>query len=108
MGEYADLVIEGVLDMYTGEFLGDACGYPRSLEDGQEHEIEQNKRPKIGDLKKYSCGVCGKHFTTWKGRNMHMDAKHSRKEKTHECNVCGTWCRGQEALEQHMRDKGCK
>lgn len=110
MGEYADLVLDGVLDMYTGEFLGDACGYPRSLEDEQECEREQKKRPKIGEVRekhKYRCNICGKYFKTNKGLVDHISHMHRRGEKTHDCKVCGTMCRGQEALEQHMRDKGC-
>lgn len=30
MGEIADMIIDGTLDMYTGEYLGDPVGYPRT------------------------------------------------------------------------------
>lgn len=32
MGDIADMMIDGILDMYTGEYLGDAVGYPRTRE----------------------------------------------------------------------------
>ena len=30
MGEIADSIINGEFDMYTGEYLGEPCGYPRT------------------------------------------------------------------------------
>lgn len=30
MGDIADMMLEGILDMETGEYLGDATGYPRT------------------------------------------------------------------------------
>ena len=30
MGEYADMILNGDVDMYTGEYLGEGDGYPRS------------------------------------------------------------------------------
>lgn len=32
MGDNADLINEGVVDAITGEFIGDAVGYPRTLD----------------------------------------------------------------------------
>lgn len=34
MGEIAEMMLDGTLDCVTGEYLGDPCGYPRSLTDG--------------------------------------------------------------------------
>lgn len=34
MGEIAEMMLDGTLDSVTGEYLGDACGYPRSMTDG--------------------------------------------------------------------------
>jgi hypothetical protein len=31
MGEIADAIINGEFDMYTGEYLGEPCGYPRTI-----------------------------------------------------------------------------
>ena len=30
MGDIADMMIDGTLDMYTSEYIGNACGYPRT------------------------------------------------------------------------------
>ena len=30
MGEIADMILEGILDEQTGEYLGEAVGYPRT------------------------------------------------------------------------------
>lgn len=40
MGEIADAMLSGMLDMETGEYLGDECGYPRTAAD-----MEHNDRP---------------------------------------------------------------
>lgn len=34
MGDIAEMMLDGTLDSMTGEYLGDACGYPRSTVDG--------------------------------------------------------------------------
>jgi hypothetical protein len=31
MGDIADMMIDGTLDQYTGEYIGKPCGYPRSI-----------------------------------------------------------------------------
>ena len=31
MGDIADMMIDGVLDMHTGEYIGSPCGYPRTV-----------------------------------------------------------------------------
>lgn len=33
MGDIADSIIDGEFDQYTGEYLGEGCGYPRSARD---------------------------------------------------------------------------
>lgn len=33
MGDIADSIINGEFDQYTGEYLGEGCGYPRSAKD---------------------------------------------------------------------------
>jgi hypothetical protein len=32
MGEIADMMLDGTLDAHTGEYIGDPCGYPRTLD----------------------------------------------------------------------------
>ena len=48
MGEIADMILEGILDEQTGEYLGEAVGYPKTLEKGYYNTI---KRPKIKYIK---------------------------------------------------------
>lgn len=31
MGEISEMMLDGTLDMYTGEYIGEATGYPRTL-----------------------------------------------------------------------------
>lgn len=33
MGDISEMILDGILDQYTGEYLGDAVGYPRSRKD---------------------------------------------------------------------------
>jgi hypothetical protein len=33
MGEIAEMMLDGILDCETGEYLGDACGFPRTTAD---------------------------------------------------------------------------
>lgn len=49
MGQIADMLIDGTLDMYTGEYIGDAVGYPRTSRNNKntfykESEAEKNIR----------------------------------------------------------------
>ena len=46
MGEVADMMLDGTLDSQTGEYIGEAIGYPRTLGDTK---YKYNKRyPKRG------------------------------------------------------------
>ena len=36
MGEIADMILDGTLDYQTGEYIGEPCGYPRTLEPCEE------------------------------------------------------------------------
>lgn len=42
MGEYADMILNGDVDMYTGEYLGEGDGYPRS-DQGDEYYQRRRK-----------------------------------------------------------------
>lgn len=44
MGEIADMMIDGTLDMETGEFIdGESPGYPRRVGDSNKHFLRSNK-----------------------------------------------------------------
>jgi hypothetical protein len=43
MGEYAEMLLDGSCDEWTGEYIGPAVGYPRSL-DPDHYSNQQNKR----------------------------------------------------------------
>ena len=48
MGEIADMIIDGILDYETGEYIGKAVGYPRTINSknskSNETEAEKNIR----------------------------------------------------------------
>lgn len=46
MGELADMLIDGTLDMYTGEYIGDAVGYPRTKHYSKQKQHKENKAEK--------------------------------------------------------------
>lgn len=54
MGEVAEMMLDGTLDSITGEYLGDACGYPRSMVDGtywpDTEKLKKSSRQCICDL----------------------------------------------------------
>lgn len=39
MGDIADMMIDGTLDEQTGEYIGDAVGYPRTRQKGHYNTI---------------------------------------------------------------------
>lgn len=51
MGEIADSLINGEFDMYTGEYIGEPCGYPRTISNSG-HTLSKKKRKKIGEIKR--------------------------------------------------------
>jgi len=62
MGEYADMVLEGLIDGETGELIdGDAPGYPRSASQGSQRKLRRllndATSPKTAKAK---CPTCGK------------------------------------------------
>lgn len=54
MGDIAEMMLDGTLDSMTGEYLGDACGYPRSTVDGtywdDSDKLKKRSRQCIRDL----------------------------------------------------------
>jgi hypothetical protein len=71
MGEYADLLLSGLLDEETGELIdGDAPGYPRSPTRERRHAKKRKPGPWV-------CKTCGKGFASEQGVNDHKRMKHS-------------------------------
>lgn len=76
MGEIADMMINGDLDCYTGEYLGEGGGYPRSLDADYNKSIHKHNM-KYGRRKKNkNCPVCNKLMRGDQGVKMHLKDKH--------------------------------
>lgn len=69
MGEIADAMLNGDMDCYTGEWLGDGGGYPRSMDDDYNKSINNFDRSKMATTKdgvpidrpsKINCLTCNK------------------------------------------------
>lgn len=43
MGEIAEMMLEGILDEQTGEYLGESVGYPRTLVKGHYNTVKTKK-----------------------------------------------------------------
>lgn len=52
MGEIADMLIDGTLDMYTGEYIGDAVGYPRTINHHKKYFKETKAEKNIRKVRK--------------------------------------------------------
>lgn len=72
MGEIAEMMLDGMLDFETGEYLGGGCGYPRTLGNGG-YDIE-NKWPRRP--KNMTCPVCSKKVRGFDAVHQHMKDKH--------------------------------
>ncbi len=74
MGKYADMLLDGSHDEQTGEYIGEAVGYPRTKQKGFYNSIGKRK-PKRNikhSLKGQSLGgvhLVGKNVTTEKQGN---------------------------------------
>lgn len=57
MGEIADLILNGVIDQYTGEYLGEPVGYPRSRIKSENGNINAypDEGKKYGIYKYFGC-----------------------------------------------------
>ena len=44
MGDIADMILDGILDEQTGEYIGEACGYPRTFQKRKFRESPQEKK----------------------------------------------------------------
>lgn len=77
MGEIAEMMLDGTLDQYTGEYIGEPVGYPRSKHGNIQPKksedlswrkvvnyitscnIKPHKHPEV--LKSYGCRYTGRH-----------------------------------------------
>lgn len=68
MGEIAEMMLEGILDEQTGEYIGEAVGYPRTRQKGFYNSIGKKTRRNIKHaLKGQSLGglhLVGKEIET--------------------------------------------
>lgn len=52
MGEYADMLLDGTCDYLTGEYIGDPCGYPRTMQGGRGKRPQYKKqRPQYSEAR---------------------------------------------------------
>lgn len=61
MGEYADMLLDGTCDYLTGEYIGDPCGYPRTMQEGRRKRPQYKKqRPQYSEARNdiHSLGGC--------------------------------------------------
>jgi len=80
MGEIADMMINGELCEWCGDYLGDDAGYPRlcpacqaeSRKDGPLHASLENEKEKV------KCPTCGKRVK-FIGLDQHIHDKHGGK-----------------------------
>ena len=53
MGDIADMMLDGILDEQTGEYLGEAVGYPRTKQKGHYNTIPRTPaEKKIASIRK--------------------------------------------------------
>ena len=84
MGDIADMMLDGILDQYTGEYIGPGVGYPRSINHGkrftnpqkchdprrgivsfiERYSLGKKYRPQALDLIKEYCILAGWEFTS--------------------------------------------
>lgn len=58
MGECADMLLDGTLDCITGEYIGEPCGYPRTMT--SPRQIGKKQRPQYSEARNdiHSLGGC--------------------------------------------------
>lgn len=58
MGECADMLLDGTLDCITGEYIGEPCGYPRTLT--SPRQIGKKPYPQYSEARNdiHSLGGC--------------------------------------------------
>jgi len=81
VGEYADMMLEGVMCQWCGEFLGEGEGFPTICAGCQsESGVDQhgNKPTKTAGQKRrrHNCITCSRGFRTVDALNQHNRDKH--------------------------------
>lgn len=77
MGEIAEMIMEGILDEQTGEYIGKAVGYPRTMQPGYYNSVKKRK-PKLKNkhaIKSESLG------------GLHLVGKKATIENVGECEI---------------------
>ena len=79
MGEIAEMMLEGVMCHWCGEFIddGEDCGYPRLCAGCQMNVNEAAQRPRQTRHNKIPCPQCGKRVADI-GLAQHVAAKHGQ------------------------------
>ena len=73
VGEYADMIIDGFVDQYTGEVIdGDSPGYPRSKSRNSRKRKTHDKA--CGDFR---CEKCGRYFRSERAVADHTKDMHT-------------------------------
>lgn len=68
MGDFADMVVDGIVCQLCGEFMGDACGHPRTCSGCS------TAKPKP-----YDCQFCHRGFSSPEARSDHERAVHAKR-----------------------------
>lgn len=85
MGEIAEMMLEGLLDCETGEFIdGLAPGYPRTLESAARDPYA--------------------YAYAHEGMTRQRTHRRNRKPRDTQCQQCGKWVRGKAGLRMHTKD----
>ncbi len=67
MGQHADDIIDGFVDVLTGEVIdGDSPGYPRTMRDANPQD------------EGYQCPHCNRRLKSIQGVEDHIQAKHKQ------------------------------
>ena len=73
MGEIAEMMIEGSICQYCGEFLGAGDGFATSCSSCDERDDMQGE---VEEKPIIECPSCNKTFKTAQGARQHYQAKH--------------------------------
>ena len=75
MGEIADMMLDGTLCQDTGEYLGEAVGYPRSAPYLKRERRAKGPATTPPKERRY-CGACGKRVGGDQGMRDHVRDAH--------------------------------
>lgn len=60
MGEYAEMLLDGTCDYLTGEYIGEPCGYPRTMHDSKPRRKTAKQKSQYSEARNdiHSLGGC--------------------------------------------------